>query len=41
MKAEKEKKLIKVYKENGESMEVNEEMLPYLEELNLSKTKPK
>jgi len=36
-----EKKLITVYKENGKPMEVNEDMLPYLEELKLSKEKPK
>lgn len=36
-----EKKLITVYKQNGKSMEVNEDHLPYLEELKLSRTKPK
>ena len=38
---ENEEKLITVYKESGKSLKVNKDMLPYLDELKLSKTKPK
>jgi hypothetical protein len=34
-------KLITVYKKNGNSLKVNADMLPHLEKLGLSKTKPK
>jgi hypothetical protein len=34
-------KLITVYKKNGTSLKVNEDMLPHLDKLGLSKSKPK
>ena len=33
--------LVTVYKSNGKPMNVNKDMLPFLEKLNLSKNKPK
>lgn len=36
-----EVKMVKVYKSNGESLDVNLDMVKYLDELGLSKTKPK
>jgi len=36
-----EVKMVKVYKSNGKSLEVNPGMVKYLDELGLSKTKPK
>lgn len=35
------KKPVTVYKKNGNSMKVNSDMLPYIDELNLSKKNPK
>ena len=41
MSDEKEVKMVKVYKSNGKSLDVNPDMLKYLKELGLSETKPK
>ena len=40
-KETKKVKMTTVYKENGESLNVNPDMLKYLKELGLSETKPK
>jgi len=37
----KEVKMTEVYKSNGNSLNVNPDMLPYLKDLGLSETKPK
>ena len=41
MSDEKEVKMIKVYKANGKALDVNPDMVKYLDDLGLSKTKPK
>ena len=41
MSKEKKANLTTVYKKNGRSMEVNDDMLPHLESLGLSRKEPK